>query len=271
MAERKATNKYYPPDWDPKNGSINKHMRSHPLRDRARKLDQGILVVRFEMPFNIWCSGCDKHIGMGVRFNAEKRKIGNYYTSPIYQFKMKCLYCKDDFVIQTDPSKFDYVIVSGARRQASHHDGEQEGLIELESDQAKEKRMTDAMFRLEKRVEDEIKSKDQLPSLIDLKKWRSRWDDSFAINKLARSRYRERRKEIEKAKGKDKKLLKKASLSIPLLDSSPSDMQEARKILESGPSKCKLEPGCSRSATAKTETNQSGTLRPKPIKVKKEP
>jgi hypothetical protein len=27
----------------------------HPLRDRARKLDQGILIIRFEMPFNCWC------------------------------------------------------------------------------------------------------------------------------------------------------------------------------------------------------------------------
>ena len=28
----------------------------HPLRDRARKLDQGILIIRFEMPFNCWCA-----------------------------------------------------------------------------------------------------------------------------------------------------------------------------------------------------------------------
>jgi hypothetical protein len=26
----------------------------HALGDRARKLDQGILIVRFELPFNIW-------------------------------------------------------------------------------------------------------------------------------------------------------------------------------------------------------------------------
>lgn len=117
MAERKATNKYYPPDWDPSKGSINKHKKSHPLRDRARKLDDGILIVRFEMPFDIWCLSCENHIGMGVRFNAEKSKVGNYYSSPIYRFRMKCRLCDNYFEIQTNPSKFDYLVQSGARRK----------------------------------------------------------------------------------------------------------------------------------------------------------
>merc|ERR1712126_584496 len=25
------------------------------------------------MPYNIWCDGCKKHIGMGVRYNAENK------------------------------------------------------------------------------------------------------------------------------------------------------------------------------------------------------
>lgn len=71
---------------------------------------------RFEMPYNIWCDGCKNHIGMGecegnidlfsdsnknlfiivlqhvgfffcsgVRYNAEKKKVGMYYTTPIYR------------------------------------------------------------------------------------------------------------------------------------------------------------------------------------------
>ncbi|XP_015272150.1 PREDICTED: coiled-coil domain-containing protein 130, partial [Gekko japonicus] len=88
--ERKGVNKYYPPDFDPaKHGSLNKYRHSHPLRERARKLSQGILIIRFEMPYNIWCDGCKNHIGMGVRYNAEKKKVGNYYTTPIYRWEEK--------------------------------------------------------------------------------------------------------------------------------------------------------------------------------------
>ena len=48
------------------------------------------------MPFNIWCGsnaedpdpnvrGCRKHIGIGVRYNAEKTRVAMYYTTPVYQ------------------------------------------------------------------------------------------------------------------------------------------------------------------------------------------
>lgn len=69
-------NKWYPSDFDPKkHGSANGYQNTHHLRERARKIDQGILIVRFELPFNIWCLGCNNHIGMGVRYNAEKKVI----------------------------------------------------------------------------------------------------------------------------------------------------------------------------------------------------
>lgn len=55
------------------------------------------------MPYNIWCGTCGNHIGMGVRYNAEKTKIGNYFTTPIYQFRMKCHLCDGHFEIKTDP------------------------------------------------------------------------------------------------------------------------------------------------------------------------
>ncbi|KAI8993258.1 hypothetical protein BDB01DRAFT_841335 [Pilobolus umbonatus] len=66
-------NKYYPPDWTPDKGTVNKFVGKHPYGDRARKIDQGILIVRFELPFNIWCTGCDNHIGQVV--SGAKKKM----------------------------------------------------------------------------------------------------------------------------------------------------------------------------------------------------
>ena len=68
MGERKGQNMYYPPDYDPGKGGLNKSQGTHALRERARKLHLGILIIRFEMPYNIWCEGCGNHIGMGVRY-----------------------------------------------------------------------------------------------------------------------------------------------------------------------------------------------------------
>lgn len=67
MGERKGTNKYYPPDYNPNAGGLNKFLGTHALRERARKIHLGIIIIRFEMPYNIWCDGCGNHIGMGVR------------------------------------------------------------------------------------------------------------------------------------------------------------------------------------------------------------
>ncbi|WOL07662.1 hypothetical protein Cni_G16409 [Canna indica] len=46
LAAARADNFYYPPEWDPKKGSLNKFQGQHPMRERARKLDQCILIIR---------------------------------------------------------------------------------------------------------------------------------------------------------------------------------------------------------------------------------
>lgn len=241
MADRKAVNKYYPPDWDPSKGSVNKHQKSHPLRDRARKIDKGILVVRFEMPFNVWCLKCQNHVGMGVRYNAEKSKVGSYYTTPIYQFRMKCHLCDNYFVIRTDPSKFDYCIEEGAQRQAERFIDQEEGddalqdagpsRQSLQNAEEAKRRITDSMFKLERKVEDKMKSDASQPSLLDLKKWRDLREDSFSMNQLVRSQYRKRRKELDTAKERDRKLLKKCSLKIRLVEPASCDRRQAKEIL----------------------------------------
>ena len=165
MGERKGQNMYYPPDYDPKYGGLNKFQGTHALRERARKLDQGILIIRFEMPYNIWCEGCKNHIGMGVRYNAEKKKVGMYYTTPVYQFRMKCHLCDNHFEIKTDPGKLDYEIVSGARRQENRWDPTENGQIVPEDKEVQKRLFDDPMYKLEHKATDQKGAEDAKPIL----------------------------------------------------------------------------------------------------------
>nr|XP_012645847.1 coiled-coil domain-containing protein 130 [Microcebus murinus]XP_012645848.1 coiled-coil domain-containing protein 130 [Microcebus murinus]XP_012645850.1 coiled-coil domain-containing protein 130 [Microcebus murinus]XP_012645851.1 coiled-coil domain-containing protein 130 [Microcebus murinus]XP_012645852.1 coiled-coil domain-containing protein 130 [Microcebus murinus] len=228
MGERKGVNKYYPPDFNPeKHGSLNRYHNSHPLRERARKLSQGILVIRFEMPYNIWCDGCKNHIGMGVRYNAEKKKVGNYYTTPIYRFRMKCHLCVNYIEMQTDPANCDYVIVSGAQRKEERWDMADNEQVLTTEHEKKQKLETDAMFRLEHGEADRSALKKALPTLSHIQEAQSAWKDDFALNSMLRRRFREKKKAIQEEEERDQALQAKASLTIPLVPETEDDRRLA--------------------------------------------
>ena len=89
-------------------------------RPAGRPRKNGALVVRFEMPFDVRClGGCGGSIARGVRFNAEKRHAGDYYTTKIWSFTMRSPCCKHVIAIRTDPKQGgDFVVLEGARRKA---------------------------------------------------------------------------------------------------------------------------------------------------------
>ncbi|XP_054896872.1 probable splicing factor YJU2B [Poeciliopsis prolifica] len=228
MGERKGTNKYYPPDFDPaKHGSLNGYHKTHALRERARKLSQGILIIRFEMPYNIWCDGCKNHIGMGVRYNAEKKKVGNYYTTPIYRFRMKCHLCVNYIEMQTDPATCDYVIVSGARRKEERWDmAENEQILTTEREE-KEKLETDAMYKLDHGGKDKEKLTKALPSLSEIQDYQAGWKDDFQLNSSLRRKFRVEKKVLAEQEEKDNAVKMRANLSIPLLPEKEEDKKLA--------------------------------------------
>ncbi|XP_018055849.1 PREDICTED: coiled-coil domain-containing protein 130 homolog [Atta colombica] len=231
MGERKGTNLYYPPDYDPHAGGLNKFLGTHALRERARKIHMGILIIRFEMPYNIWCNGCGNHIGMGVRYNAEKKKIGMYYSTPLYQFRMKCHLCDNHFEIKTDPANLDYIIVSGARRQENRWDPKQNEQVVPETKEVSCRLYDDAMYKLEHGIEDKKVAKSRnsaLESAIALNE--NIWKDDYSSNCTVRALFRDRKKELQKKQAEDHALLKKTGLDINLVNEHEDDIKLAKLL-----------------------------------------
>ncbi|KAG0370962.1 hypothetical protein BGZ54_002109 [Gamsiella multidivaricata] len=234
MADRKATNKYYPPDWDPSKGSINSYVGQHPLRDRARKLDQGILIVRFELPYNIWCNGCNNPIGMGVRYNAEKKKIGNYYSSPILSFRMKCHLCDNWFEIQTDPKNAAYVVTAGARKKVEDFDAADNETLEIDTPEEFERRANDKFARLEHVQRDALKAKSEATVLTRLQRLNDRqWSDPYALSQKLRKEFRTEKKARLKEEAECKSVADRVGFAFKVLPESVED-REGSKVIDFG-------------------------------------
>uniref|UniRef100_A0A674GCV6 Probable splicing factor YJU2B n=1 Tax=Taeniopygia guttata TaxID=59729 RepID=A0A674GCV6_TAEGU len=83
----------------------------------------------FGIPKSVVGTVLPPHAPTGVRYNAEKKKVGSYYTTPVYRFRMKCHLCVNYIELQTDPGNCDYVIVSGARRKEERWEPEDSGQV----------------------------------------------------------------------------------------------------------------------------------------------
>ncbi|KAF9160425.1 hypothetical protein DFQ26_005527 [Actinomortierella ambigua] len=228
MAERKATNKYYPPDWDPSKGSINKYVGQHPLRERARKLDQGILIVRFELPFNIWCNGCENPIGQGVRYNAEKKKVGNYHSTPILSFRMKCHLCDNWFEIRTDPKNTAYVVTEGARKKHEDFDAADAETISLDTQEELERRTADDFAKLEHARQDELKAHAGVTLLTRLQRLNDRqWADPYTLSQRLRRGFREQKKARVKEEAACQQLADRIGFRFKVLPENDQDRAAA--------------------------------------------
>ncbi|AQK46431.1 Nuclear protein-like [Zea mays] len=204
LAAARADNFYYPPEWSPKKGGLNK----------------------FEMPFNIWCGGCNSMIAKGVRFNAEKKQVGNYYSTKIWSFTMKSPCCKHEIVIQTDPKNTEYVIISGAQKKTEDFDVEDAETLLLPADEDRDK-LADPMYRLEHQEEDLRKKKEAEPVLVRLQRLSdSRHSDDYALNRALRDRLRSQKKRV----AEEKKSARKIGLGVRLLPPSAEDATAAASV-----------------------------------------
>ncbi|KAG1725368.1 DUF572-domain-containing protein [Suillus paluster] len=225
-------NKYYPPDYEPdKHKSLNAYRGKHALGDRARKLDKGILITRFELPFNIWCGTCNNHIGMGVRYNAEKKKVGAYYSTPIYSFRCKCHLCDGWFEIQTDPKNTRYVVVSGARQKDEDWDPEDNGGFAIHDTEGKAD-PADPLAAFEKTTDAQnYVAKVQIPRLEALQGVSDRYNhDPYALSSMVRKRFRAEKKIEAQKRAEDDTLKGKYGLpeELNLVEDDAEAKQHAR-------------------------------------------
>ncbi|OAA51674.1 DUF455 domain protein [Metarhizium rileyi] len=232
--------RYVPPDLE---GAIsaNKLHGKHALGQRASKLaSSGILTVRFEMPFPIWCSSCPKPtiIAQGVRFNAEKKKVGNYYTSPIWSFRFRHAACGGAIEMRTDPKNTAYIVGEGAtKRDTGEGKGPREGdeALAIMTDQEREALRKNAFASLEKTIEDRERLKAATERIDDLIDAQSKfWRDPYAQNQKLRKTFRVGRKQREREAERAEDLKDRMSLGIDLVPGTEEDAKRAA-LVDFGP------------------------------------
>ena len=221
--------RYVPPEHEGTT-SANKLAGKHALGSRARKAGQGILTVRFEMPFAIWCTTCPKPsiIGQGVRFNAEKKKVGNYHTTPVYSFRMKHVSCGGWIEIRTDPKNTAYVVMEGAKKRDTGEDKVEEGEIRIRTEEERERLAKDAFAALEGKVEDKRQASSDKSRIEELQRAKHRdWNDPGEANRRLRKTFRAERKIRQEKDGLTEGLKERMSLGMDLLEETEEDRRRA--------------------------------------------
>ena len=185
------------------------------------------------MPFAIWCTTCPKPtiIGQGVRFNAEKKKVGNYLSTPIYSFRMKHIVCGGAIEIRTDPKNTAYVVTEGAKKRDTGDDKLEDGDIVIRTEEEKERLRNDAFAALEVKIDDKKQAKHDKTRIEELQGAREGgWNDPYAANKRLRQAFRADRKVREKDERASQSIQEKMSFGFDLLAETSEDRRRAGLI-----------------------------------------
>ena len=185
------------------------------------------------MPFPIWCTTCPKPtiIGQGVRFNVEKKKVGNYHTTPIYSFRMKHNVCGGAIEIRTDPKNTAYVVTEGAKKRDTGEDKVQEGDIVIRTEEERERLQSDAFAALEQTIETKkqgLNDKSRIEELYGAKE--KSWEDPYAASKKLRRAFRADRKIRKQNEAATESLKDRMSLGMEILGESEEDRRRAALV-----------------------------------------
>lgn len=225
--------RYVPPELE---GTTTGNM-IHKRRAPGTLRKDGSQTVRFEMPFAVWCHTCKPHaiIGQGVRFNAAKKKVGYYYSTPIWSFRMRHPACSGTIEIRTDPKNTAYIVTEGgkARDYGEPEDRVREGEngVPILTAEERERRRDDAFAQLEGKAEEKAQIKDNTKRIQELYTSRERdWDDPWMANKRARDSFRVERKALKREDDATQALKDRIGTDIDLLPATEEDNARAKLV-----------------------------------------
>lgn len=148
MSERKAINKYYPPDYDPVKAEKAARSISKKLKSSGRTESS----IRLMTPFSMRCLKCDEYIPKSRKFNGKKSVLEEKYLGSIrmYRFSIRCPQCANTITFRTDPKSSDYVMEVGGVRN----------YVQVQK-QPEQETLQQTLERLAREKEEESKGVDQ--------------------------------------------------------------------------------------------------------------
>ncbi|GAB5362687.1 hypothetical protein AAMO2058_000819200 [Amorphochlora amoebiformis] len=222
MGERKVTNKYYPPDFDP---------LIIPKRENWRAPGKQI-KIRFMLPMSIQCQTCGEYMYRGKKFNARKEDMygpdSDYLGIRKYRFYIRCVSCCAEVCMRTDPKNSDYVVERGASRNFEPWKQESELNKKIQELRA-EKDEADTMTNLESRTKEskrEMEVLDALQEIQDMNNRSAKVDTAAILEERAR---REQEAADKAIKDELEKVQDQFKGRVKRLESGSSDSEARRK------------------------------------------
>ena len=238
--------RYVPPEHEGIRSGNQLHKKLPPGRRKAGRNNDSqpqsqVQTVRFEMPFAVWCHGCAPPptlIPQGVRFNAVKRRVGSYFSTPIWAFRIRHGACGKELEIRTDPKNTEYTVAEGGKRRDYGDDGSGGGgpvtttiLGPIVSEEESERRRADAFAALEGRVEDRTAAKAETSRVAAIRAGRDRdWEDPYAANRRIRRTFRAERRVRKKDEAHAEDIKDRYGLGIDLLAENEKDVRQAKLV-----------------------------------------
>lgn len=219
MSERKAINKYYPPDFDPSQ-VVKKNKK-------VKTGNAAMPTIRLMTPFSMICLNCNEWISKSRKFNARKESTNETYLKmKIIKLHIRCPKCAQEIIFRTDPKSADFVMESGGKRAFDKENKNkilkeetlEETLARLEKEEkearekelAKDKKQT-SLEELEKKLGDMKRQQDMNEEIDQLHKRTLRMLESVANQESLRLKSHLSQLEREKLQEEeDERLAEKA-------------------------------------------------------------